>query len=253
MGDYSHDLRAFLDKERITYTSHEPQNQLIECVFEEVKSEMRKRINNSRFISLMMDDTSDLSNTEQSAISVRLINQGSIEEHLLGIVDASDDQSAAGLTKILLTTLEDYNIIPDNGKAKVIGQSYDGAPTMSGELNGVQKQIRDLFPFAYYNHCAAHRMSLCASQSANKIIEVAKFIGTVDKLINFFRSSPKRTHHLGYNLPKPGDTRWLSRDTAITAIDLYYETIGTVLYEISTNVKEKSDCSKRPYHQYSKC
>ena len=104
MGDYSHDLRAFLDKERITYTSHEPQNQLIECVFEEVKSEMRKRINNSRFISLMMDDTSDLSNTEQSAISVRLINQGSIEEHLLGIVDASDDQSAARLTKILLTT-----------------------------------------------------------------------------------------------------------------------------------------------------
>ena len=50
LGDYSHDLRVFLDKERITWTSHEPQNRLIECVFEEVKSEIRKIIRNSRLI-----------------------------------------------------------------------------------------------------------------------------------------------------------------------------------------------------------
>ena len=32
LRDYSNDLRMFLDTERITYTSHEPQNQLIECL-----------------------------------------------------------------------------------------------------------------------------------------------------------------------------------------------------------------------------
>ena len=86
----------------------------------------------------------------------------------------------------------------------------------------------------------AHRMSLCASQSANRITEVVKFFGTLDKLINFSRSSHKRTHHLGYNIPKPGNTRLLSRDTAITAIDSYYKTLGTMLYKISTIAKEKA-------------
>eukprot|EP00794_Sanderia_malayensis_P013445 gene13445-14827_t len=122
-----------------------------------------------------------------------------------------------------------------------MGQSYDGAPTMSGELNGVQCQIQRQFPFAYYNHCVAHRMSLCASRSANNIPRVATFFGTADKLITFFMSSPKRTRHLGYNLPKPGDTHWLSRDTAISVIDTHYETIGTVLYEIANNSSEKSE------------
>ena len=38
---------------------------------------------------------------------------------------------------------------------------------MSGELNGVQRQVQRHFPSAYYNHCVAHRMALCASRSAS--------------------------------------------------------------------------------------
>ena len=67
-------------------------------------------------------------------------------------MDCSEDQSADGLTSIMLQTLEDYNITPESSSEKVIGQSYDGAATMSGELNGVQAQIREHFPAAYYNH-----------------------------------------------------------------------------------------------------
>ena len=241
LGDYSHELRMFLDAERITYTSHEPQNQLIECIYHEVRGEIHNRINNSKFISILMDDTSDLSNTEQSAISVRLIHNGKIEEHFLGLIDSSGDQSADGLTKILIETLRSYNITVETCKTKLIGQSYDGAPTMSGEFNGVQKQVSDKYPYAYYNHCVAHRISLCASHSANRIPEVAKFFGTLDRLVTFFRSSPKRTRFLGHNLPKPGDTRWLSRDTAVIAIDTFYETIGTALYEVSVNSREKAE------------
>ena len=195
--------------------SHEPQNDLIECVFEQVKDEVQGRIDNSQFLAVMMDETSDVSRAEQSAVSVHLINEGEVEEHLLGMIKCSKDTSADALTTILLNTLEDYQITPENGGKNLIGQSNDDAATMSGELSGVQKQIQDLFPAAFYNHCVAHRISLCASQSANKIPKVAKFFDTVDKLIRFFRSSPKRTSQLGHSLPKPGDTRWLSCDAAI--------------------------------------
>ena len=241
LGCYSHDLRSFLDRDRITYTSHEPQNQLIDCIAEEVLQEIQKRVDSLRFVSVMMDDTSDTSNTEQSAVSVRLISNGEVEEHLLGLIDASEDQSADGLTEIMLKTLQKYRLVPETSGEKLIGQSYDGAATMSGELNGVQRQVQRHFPSAYYNHCVAHRMALCASRSASKVPKVAKFFGTTDKLISFFRSSPKRTRHLGFNLPKPGDTRWLSPDIAISVIDSCYETIGGVLFEISKSTNGKAE------------
>eukprot|EP00794_Sanderia_malayensis_P000924 gene924-231_t len=84
---------------------------------------------------------------------------------------SSADQSADSITDIMLSTLEGYKVVPDKCGEKVVGQSYDGAPTMSGNLNGVQKQVQEHFPAAYYNHCVAHRMSLCASHSAMKTPE----------------------------------------------------------------------------------
>ncbi|XP_065054458.1 zinc finger MYM-type protein 1-like isoform X1 [Rhopilema esculentum] len=241
IANYCSDLQDFLNEEKITYTSHEPQNDLIECVFQEVKEEIQRRIDKSQFLAVMMDETSDVSRVEQSAVSVRLINEGEVEEHLLGIIECSKDTTANTLSSILLKKLEEYKITPQNGGKKLIGQSYDGAATMSGELNGIQKQVQDRFPAEYYNHCVAHRISLCASQSAKKIPKVAKFFDTVDKLIRFFRNSPKRTSQLGHSLPKPGDTRWLLRDAAIGVIDSLYETIGAVLYEMANDKDDKTE------------
>ena len=42
----------------------------------------------------------------------------------------------------MLKILGNYNVTPETGKGKLIGQSYDGAATMSGELNGVQESAR---------------------------------------------------------------------------------------------------------------
>ena len=209
LGSYSHDLRSFLDKDRITYTSHEPQTELIKCITEEVRQEIQRPMDNSRFVLVMMDDTSDTSNVAD--------------------------------TGILLQTLQKYKVPSETSRERLVGQSYDGVATMSGELNGVLRQIQGHFPAAYYKHCVVHRMSLCASWSTSKIPQVAKFSGTTDRLISFFSSSAKWTRHLGFKLPKPGHTRWLSRDFATSVIDSCYEIIGTVLYELSNVRNEKAE------------
>ena len=108
----------------------------------EVRIELQNRMKLSTSISFMMDVMmSDNSNMEQSAISVRFVHNGEVTEHMLGLIDASKDQSANNLSGILFKTLESYDITSVNNKEKVIGQSYDGAPTMNGELNGVEKQV----------------------------------------------------------------------------------------------------------------
>ena len=177
-----------------------PQTDLIECLYNEVREEIQNRVSNSRYLAVMMDDTSDIGNVEQSVVSVRLVHDGEVEEHLLSLINSSSDMSATGFDK----TSSGYI-----ASEKLIGQSFGGAPTMSGEFCGVQRQIHEIFPTAYYNHCVAHRLALCASQSAKASPGIAKLFTIVANLLNFSRSSTKRRSNRGRNLPKPGDTRWL--------------------------------------------
>eukprot|EP00794_Sanderia_malayensis_P008582 gene8582-9499_t len=46
---------------------------------------------------------------------------------------------------------------------------------------------------------------------------------------------------LGHSLPLPGDTRWSSRDTAISVVDSLYESLGTVLYELANENSVNTD------------
>ena len=108
VASYSHELRFFFYTERVTYTSHDPQNDIIHCIAEEVCGEIQNRIDASRYVSVLMDETSDISNVEQSAISIRLVHNGEVGEHLLRLIDVSDDKSADGLTTTLLSTLKKY-------------------------------------------------------------------------------------------------------------------------------------------------
>ena len=200
---YSPELRSFLDNDHVTYTSREPQNDIIECIFNEVRQEIKNRIDDSKFIAVIMDVISDFSHVEQSAVSIRLVNNGEVEEHMLRMMNSSQDQSADDLSKILTETLTQFKISPENCTKKLISQSYDGATTMNGKLSGVQKQFQNVFPFAYYSHYVDHRMALFASQAANQDPKIATFFSTTDRLIIFFNSRPKRRAGLGRNLPKP--------------------------------------------------
>jgi len=44
------------------------------------------------------------------------------------------------------------------------GQGYDGASTMSGAYDGVQKLIQDKQPLAVYVHCATHNLCFLWTQ-----------------------------------------------------------------------------------------
>lgn len=48
LGNYSHEFRSFCEGEHVTCTSHDSQHQLIDCIAEEVRTEIQKRVNDSR-------------------------------------------------------------------------------------------------------------------------------------------------------------------------------------------------------------
>jgi len=70
-----------------------------------------------------------------------------VVDRFLGLKHVEDTTSNS-LKKSLLQMLAKYGL----SVGKLRGQGYDGASNMRGEFNGLQKQIRDENPHAFYVH-----------------------------------------------------------------------------------------------------
>ena len=63
---------------------------------------------------------------------------------------------AVDIEEVITKQLTDISLSFDY----LCGQGYDGASTMSGEKNGVQKRNLDKQPRALYTHCSGHSLNL---------------------------------------------------------------------------------------------
>ena len=132
------------------------QNDLISCLDSIIDGEVMKEINVQCFLSVQVDETSDVSTKEQVSMIARLVKGSEIVEKQLEFVDASMNRNAAAISQVVKDKLGQHSNIKD----KLIMQTYDGASLMSGHINGVQAIVRQEYPFAHFVHCAAHKLNL---------------------------------------------------------------------------------------------
>ena len=71
----------------------EIQNDLIECIDSVIQDQIDKEIENCRFLSIQVDETSDVSTKEQLSVIIRLDRKGEIVERFLKPFDVSSDRS----------------------------------------------------------------------------------------------------------------------------------------------------------------
>ena len=64
----------------------------------------------------------------------------------------------------------------DKLKDNLIMQTYDGTSVISGSIFWASTLLHEDYPFAYFFHCAAHRLNLFLCQSASSIL-VKVFFG----------------------------------------------------------------------------
>ncbi|XP_078545046.1 zinc finger MYM-type protein 1-like [Lissotriton helveticus] len=95
---------------------------------------------------------------------------------------------------------------------------------MSGNLGGVQKRIRDVYPNAHFVHCYAHQLNLIMQQAVSKIRETRVFFQDIGGIATFFTRSPKRTEALheivDKSVPRGSSTRW---NFHIRTVNLIFE------------------------------
>ena len=121
------------------------------------KKYCRIREERTFFLSLLADQTTNVSTKEQLTICLRYVTDEGICKRFIGFREVSD-LTGAGLANKLLATVTTAGILMSH----MVGQGYDGAAALSGCENGVQKHIYDKCPTAMYVCCIsmACRVSL---------------------------------------------------------------------------------------------
>ena len=71
------------------------------------------------------------------------------------------------------------------------GQSYDGASTMSGEISGLQTNIREVAPNALFTQCCAHNLNLILMDAVSSNLKTKLFL-ELQKLSALFSGSLPR-------------------------------------------------------------
>ncbi|TVU39404.1 hypothetical protein EJB05_12821, partial [Eragrostis curvula] len=230
-------------------TSHKIQKDLCRSYAKEIAEVIKHEIGDKCF-SVLIDESRDVSIAEQMAVIVRFVNdKGMVVERFLGLQHVPDTTSNA-LKKALLQMLSRYGLVV----ARLRGQGYDGASNMRGQFNGLQKQIRDENPYAFYVHCFAHQLQLvivavtsCCSSFSDFFTYVGLIVTSAssscqrkDKLIAKHRDSTLsklvsgeivsgKGKHQSTTLVRPGDTRWGSHYITLLRIESMWDSVIKVL------------------------
>lgn len=174
---------------------------------EVMKVRIESEIKMSTFVSVIIDETPDVSHREQCCMIFRYFFGNYIHDRFLGFIHVSESRTADTLVEIIMSFVYNYDC-----KTKLVAQSYDGASVMSGARNGVQQKVKEFCPQVIYIWCNAHILNLVLSKSCSKIGEVSSFFSALQVLVNFFSQSTKRTAYYvkfcSKRLPHTPATRW---------------------------------------------
>jgi len=183
-----------------------------------------------------------------------------VVERFLGLKHVEDTTSNS-LKKSLLQMLAKYGL----SVGKLRGQGYDGASNMRGEFNGLQKQIRDENPHAFYVHCFAHQLQLVIVSVTSSCSSFDDFFNYVSLIVTSASSSCKRKDkllakhredilerldsgeifsgkgkHQSTNLVRAGETRWGSHLTTLARIESMWNSVVKVLSMIHEDERNTS-------------
>lgn len=182
------ELETWLQRTGHKWLHHDIQNEILEAMATEVMLHIMEEIKNAEYFSILLDETADVSKTEQVSIYIWVVSSDlQALEYFVGFYSTANTKAEA-----LFSFVKDVLLRFGLPLSKLRGQCYDGAANVSGKISGLQQRIREEEPRALFIHCNAHNLNLVVQDGIEKVLPARKFIGEVKDLINFVRDSPKR-------------------------------------------------------------
>ncbi|XP_008188288.1 zinc finger MYM-type protein 1-like [Acyrthosiphon pisum] len=206
-------------------TSKIIQNELLDCILTVARNQILMEINNSDFVAIIVDETTDVANTFQLTLIFRYEINGKPVERFWGYSNP-EGYNAESLTQ---TILKQINPILEKNPSKLIAQSYDGAAVMSCQNSGVNVRVRETYPFANFIHCYAHQLNLIMTQATSQNKQIKIFFSNLSEIPVFFSNYPQRVAVLddivGSRLPRAVQTRWNFNIRTVNTVDEHRESL----------------------------
>ena len=189
--------------------------------------------------TLLNDETSDVTTTEQMTIYATFNYQGTIKEHYTGIIPISKlvgtELSAPNIMKALIKFFDEINVPITQARFFCM----DNTNVHSGSRGGLKRYILHEIPMALWVGCGNHNLGLCFKHLLKEFPCVAEFDATLLSLWKHFHYQPLAVNFLqefaeAYNgnqvLPVcPSTTRWTSHGRACKALyEGYQAQIGAL-------------------------
>lgn len=235
------------------YTHHSVQNALLRIMSRLVLDEIATELSEAKYFSIMADETKDLSKKEIVSICIRYLFNDAIHEEFIGLEEA-ENLSATGLKNSILRSLSEVNA----DMTKCVGQAYDGAKVMSGNVSGVQALIRkEHASFAQYIHCFAHRLNLVVLDVVHGIQPIFECLSLLQKLHNF--ASCASIHPIWVHLQKErglkvmtlkaiSETRWACQWNMLSVICSRVEVLLDMLKTVANRHHKKEHIDDAKYY-----
>lgn len=138
-----------------SYLSHSIFDELINIMANSVRKIIVKEMQDSRYSSILVDWTTDITQKYQLCITFRYVLPSSpVERFVTSVLIKS--RTRIGIAEVIPTFLQKNSI--DVKYCRV--QSYGNAGNMSGKYKGVKQRIKDVCSYAEFCPCFAHSLNL---------------------------------------------------------------------------------------------
>jgi hypothetical protein len=220
-------------------TSKTTQNELLQCMLDVCRQHIMDEIRKSSFLSLMVDDTTDVSAQAQTVLVFRYELNGKVHERFWGFA-YPESQNAEGLSQCILQQLDP--IIGDSPE-KLIAQTYDGAAVRRGCEGGVNIKITEKYKNAHFIYCYAHQLNKLLENAVSNIPSVRIFFANLNGIAAFFSDSPDRRAALQQvcdkRVPRPSQTRWKFQSQIVETVFDYKDEILECLENMEMGIPKR--------------
>ncbi len=227
-------------KPQVTLLSNRTQNDLIRSLRTQVRNVILKEIKEAKMFSILLDETTDVSHSEQVSFVVRFVHELQIKKRFIQVCHVKST-TGQDLEEVVMALLSENGLNAEN----IRGQGYDGAANMSASYKGLQARIQRQNEKALFVHCHALCLNLVLVETAKSSPHFVHLFNLVERLYTFLSSSSKRhaafiemqkllyAEEKTWELKQLSDTRWTCRENALKVLQKVFSAVMQLLKKIS--------------------
>lgn len=197
-----------------------------------IKEELSTELKDKSF-SILVDESTDISNIRLLCILVRYIYNSKIKTELLDLVPINADEGTAkGLYSIFKKCLNNFNLNVKN----IVGYCSDNANVMMGNKDSFKTYLLNENPNIIVNGCICHSAHLIAAAAGQEL--PSNIEALMQNISNYFSRSPKRQSVLEefqqymrvaqLKIISPSKTRWLALSNCVERLIDQWEVLEEV-------------------------